>query len=69
MESANGVLLGTEAIAEMRKQKLGSVIVGNSGNDLQAEFENCGADLFWTKPLPSNIEMVQQLHTALCSGE
>ena len=65
MESANGVLLGTQVVAEMRRRGSQSVLVGNSGNDMMTDFKDCGADLFWTKPLPSNPEMIRQLHDAL----
>jgi len=63
MEQAGGVLKGTQAVERMRAMKIDSVIVGNSGNDLEDEFGNAGVDLFWKKPLPSNEEMLKQLQS------
>ena len=65
MEEAGGVMVGTDAIFALRRSKVGSVIIGNSGNDLDNKFYQAGADLFCKKPLPSNPEIIRQLRVAL----
>jgi len=65
MEGAGGILLGTEVVAEMRKMKMNSVIVGCSGNDISEEFRLAGTDWVWGKPMPSNSAAVKQLMTSL----
>lgn len=61
MEETGGVMVGTDAIIAMRRLGVKSVIVGCSGNDLEAKFFHAGADLVWTKPTPSNVDIIRQL--------
>lgn len=65
MEDAGGILIGTDVVIAMRRSKLDSVIIGNSGNDLDDKVLAAGADLFWKKPLPSNPDIIRQLRLAL----
>jgi signal transduction histidine kinase/CheY-like chemotaxis protein len=67
MHEAGGVMVGTDAIIAMRRLKVQSVIIGCSGNDLDAKFIAAGADLIWKKPMPSNSEIILQLHSALAA--
>ena len=61
MEESGGILVGTDVIIALRRMKVLSVIIGCSGNDLGEGFISAGADSVWTKPLPSNSEMIQEL--------
>jgi len=65
MEQAGGVLVGTDVIIAMRRERINALIVGCSGNDLDAEFQKAGADLVWGKPMPSNEEIIQQFRQGL----
>lgn len=60
MEEAGGVLVGTDVIIAMRRDKINSFIVGCSGNDLDDKFLEAGANLVWGKPMPSNAEIITQ---------
>jgi hypothetical protein len=65
MEEAGGVLVGTDVIIALRRDKVQSLIVGCSGNDLDSEFSEAGADLVWGKPLPSNADIIRQFRQGL----
>lgn len=65
MEKAGGVMLGTDVVVEMRSMKMGAIIIGSSGNDLESEFRAAGADFVWRKPIPSNDTIIQQLRSVL----
>lgn len=65
MEEAGGVMVGTDAIIAMRRMHVSAFIVGCSGNDLDSEFYDAGANLVWGKPLPSNDEIIRQLKAGL----
>ena len=65
MNESGGVMVGTDAIIALRRMNVQSCIIGCSGNDLDERFHCAGANLIWKKPLPSNIEIIQQLRTAL----
>jgi len=65
MEEAGGVMVGTDAIIAMRRNKVNAFIVGCSGNDLDAEFYNAGADMVWGKPVPTNAEIIGQWRNGL----
>ena len=54
MEEAGGIMLGTETVAEMRRLKIESIIIGCSGNDIDDEFMAAGSDWVMGKPTPSN---------------
>ena len=60
MEEAGGVLVGTDVIIAMRRDKIDSFIVGCSGNDLDDKFLEAGANLVWGKPMPNNEEIITQ---------
>jgi CheY-like chemotaxis protein/two-component sensor histidine kinase len=66
MEEAGGVMVGTDVVYAMRRMHIGSIIIGCSGNDLDIEFKEAGADWVWKKPLPTNSEIVTHLRQALC---
>lgn len=65
MEEAGGVMVGTDAIIAMRRMDVTAYIIGCSGNDLDAEFYDAGADMVWGKPLPQNGEIIRQLRHGL----
>jgi CheY-like chemotaxis protein len=65
MEEAGGVMVGTDAIIAMRRMNVRSYIIGCSGNDLDNEFYDAGANMVWGKPLPPNGEIIQQLKRGL----
>jgi CheY-like chemotaxis protein len=67
MEEAGGVLVGTDVIQVIRQQYSSdeTIIIGCSGNDLDAEFHESGADLVWKKPMPCNADIVRQLQSAM----
>mmetsp|Transcript_122199 Transcript_122199/g.182559 ORF Transcript_122199/g.182559 Transcript_122199/m.182559 type:complete len:867 (+) Transcript_122199:404-3004(+) len=60
MEEAGGVMLGTDTIIAMRREKMNSFIIGCSGNDLNEQFKEAGADMVWGKPMPCNDDIIQQ---------
>jgi hypothetical protein len=45
--------------------KIDAFIIGSSGNELDKEFIDAGADWTWQKSIPSNETMIQQLRAAL----
>jgi signal transduction histidine kinase len=65
MEEAGGVMVGTDVVYAMRRMRIKSIIIGCSGNDLENEFSEAGADWVWQKPIPSNQEIVRHLRLAL----
>jgi hypothetical protein len=69
MEEAGGVMVGTDVVFAMRRQKLDSIIIGCSGNDMDELFKESGADWVWKKPMPSNSIIVKQLRSGLKKRE
>ena len=65
MASSGGRATGAETIAELRKRRVGGLIVGMSGNDLQEAHLSAGANLFWRKPLPAPAHLAQALRERL----
>ena len=65
MEAAGGVLVGTDVIIAMRRNKVESFIIGCSGNDLTEMFFEAGADIVWRKPMPPNGEIIEQWRKGL----
>jgi CheY-like chemotaxis protein len=65
MEDAGGVMLGTDAVYAMRRMHVDSIIIGCSGNDLDREFREAGANWVWKKPMPSNAEIIAHLRQVL----
>jgi signal transduction histidine kinase/CheY-like chemotaxis protein len=65
MEESGGVMVGTDAVIALRRSKVQSLIIGCSGNDVDAQFRAAGADLVWKKPMPSNEVMIQQIRQEL----
>ena len=63
MEGAGGVMLGTDTIIALRRAGVTAVIIGCSGNTLDAQFRAAGADGVWKKPLPPNDEIIHQLRS------
>lgn len=61
MEDAGGLILGTDTIIAMRRMRIQSLIIGCSGNDMDKEFKEAGADHCWQKPLPSNAKIIKQI--------
>uniref|UniRef100_A0A7S3L013 histidine kinase n=1 Tax=Amphora coffeiformis TaxID=265554 RepID=A0A7S3L013_9STRA len=60
MSEAGGVMLGTDAVFAMRRMRMECIIVMCSGNDLDQEAAEAGADYCWKKPIPSNEEILEQ---------
>lgn len=65
MEEAGGVMVGTDVVYAMRRMRIDSIIIGCSGNDLDEEFGEAGANWVWKKPMPSNAEIIAHLRLAL----
>ena len=65
MEEAGGVMVGTDVVFAMRRQRIDSIIIGCSGNDMDDLFKEAGADWVWKKPMPSNSIIVKQLRSGL----
>lgn len=65
MEEAGGVMVGTDVVYAMRRMRIDSIIIGCSGNDLDEEFKDAGADWVWKKPMPTNREIIAHLRLAL----
>ena len=58
-------MVGTDVVYAMRRMRIESVIIGCSGNDLDKEFREAGADWVWQKPMPSNEEIIQHLRKTM----
>jgi len=69
MEEAGGVMVGTDVVYAMRRMRIDSFIIGCSGNDLNDEFTDAGADCVWKKPLPTNSEIIAILKVALAGRQ
>lgn len=67
MEEAGGKIPGTDVVVEMRRMKITSLIIGSSGNELDGQFREAGADFVWQKPIPSNDKIIPQLRHALAN--
>jgi len=65
MEEAGALMVGTDVVYAMRRMRIDSIIIGYSGNDLETEFKEAGADWFWKKPMPSNELIIRDLREAL----
>jgi two-component system, sensor histidine kinase len=65
MEEAGGVMVGTDVVYALRRMRIDSIIIGCSGNDLDREFKEAGANWVWKKPMPSNSEILAHLREAL----
>lgn len=65
MEEAGGVMVGTDAIFALRRMRIKSVIILCSGNEIRHEAIEAGADYFWSKPIPSNEDMITQIRDCL----
>jgi CheY-like chemotaxis protein len=63
MPNSGGISTGAETIMELRKRKVGGVIVGVSCNDSAKDAHlSAGATLFLQKPLPAPARLVCILH-------
>jgi CheY-like chemotaxis protein len=58
MEEAGGVMVGTDVVFAMRRMRIDSIIIGCSGNDMDEQFTEAGADFVWKKPMPSNSQII-----------
>jgi CheY-like chemotaxis protein len=61
MDEVGGVMVGTDVVYAMRRMRIKSIIIGCSGNDLDEEFREAGADWVWQKPVPSNRTIITRL--------
>ena len=61
MEEAGGVLLGIDTVVAMRREKLGSNVIECSGNDIDDEFMEAGAEWATGKPTPANSVILRRL--------
>jgi len=64
MPLGGGTMTGAEATERIRQNDQETIIIGMSGNDLKSEYLESGAQLFWTKPLPSKSVLKQNLSEA-----
>ncbi len=65
MEEAGGVMVGTDVCYAMRRMNIEAVMIGCSGNDLDKEFMEAGANFVWKKPMPINDMIIADLKQAL----
>ena len=65
MEEAGGVMVGTDVVFAMRRMRIEAIIIGCSGNDMDEQFAEAGADWVWKKPMPSNSKIIQDLRMAM----
>ncbi|GAX24374.1 phytochrome D [Fistulifera solaris] len=65
MEEAGGVMVGTDVCYAMRRMNIEAVMIGCSGNDLDKEFMEAGANFVWKKPMPTNDMIIADLKQAL----
>ena len=65
MEEAGGVMVGTDVVFAMRRIGIESIIIGCSGNDMDDQFSEAGADWVWRKPMPSNAKIIADIRMAL----
>ena len=65
MEEAGGLLLGTDTVVAMRREKIDSIIIGCSGNDIDDEFMEAGTDWAMGKPTPANSVILHHLRRFL----
>ncbi|KAL3913006.1 MAG: hypothetical protein SGILL_006662 [Bacillariaceae sp.] len=63
----SSTLLGTETARLLREQGVTSIICGLSANDMQEEFERCGADHFINKPFPCEPKALREAMLNLVS--
>jgi CheY-like chemotaxis protein len=64
MENSGGKLKGTEVIRQLREEGCKSVIVSCSVScnaQTNSGFTDAGADICWTKPFPSPLQMYHDL--------
>ena len=64
MEEAGGVMVGTDVVFAMRRMRIDSIIIGCSGNDMDEQFLEAGADWVWKKPMPSNSKIIADIRSA-----
>lgn len=69
MEEAGGVMVGTDVVFAMRRMRIDSIIIGCSGNDMEEQFTEAGADWVWKKPMPSNSRIISDIRTAMATRE
>ena len=67
MEKAGGVMVGTDVVYAMRRMRITAIIVGCSGNELEQEFRDAGANYVWPKPIPGNATVIAHLRLAMAS--
>ena len=65
MEESGGVMVGTDVVFAMRRIGIQSIIIGCSGNDMDDQFAEAGADWVWKKPMPSNAKIISHIREAL----
>jgi signal transduction histidine kinase/CheY-like chemotaxis protein len=65
MEEGGGLMVGVDVVIAMRRMRINSTIIGCSGNDLEVDFKEAGADLAWQKPIPANETIIRQLRSML----
>lgn len=65
MEEAGGVMVGTDVVFAMRRMRIKSIIIGCSGNDMDEQFTEAGADMVWKKPMPSNPKIISDIRSGM----
>ena len=70
MGTEASLLLGCDAVAELRNRGTESIICGMSANDVETLFDDAGADAFVFKPLPFRPEALKrELNRILMAGD
>jgi CheY-like chemotaxis protein len=70
MGTEASLLLGSDAVAELRNRGTESIICGMSANDVETLFDDAGADAFIFKPLPFRpVALTRELIRILMSGD
>jgi hypothetical protein len=58
-------MLGTDVVIAMRRMRIDAVINGSSGNEMEQELCDAGADWVGQTPISSNETIIQRIRAAL----
>uniref|UniRef100_A0A7S3PDN7 histidine kinase n=1 Tax=Amphora coffeiformis TaxID=265554 RepID=A0A7S3PDN7_9STRA len=68
MDKQGGVMLGTDTAKALRgRDGCDALLIGCSGNDVAQEFYDAGAKFFWSKPMPTDMEIIEQIRMGCLS--
>ena len=68
MEEAGGVMVGTDVVFALRRMRIDSIVIGCSGNDIDEQYLEAGANFVWKKPMPSNSRIISDLRCAMAKS-